>query len=206
MNSRGVHANTSIPSSRPPVSGIESPRHPRRGGAQNRTLGNGAGATPIAAQPSAAPSAPGNREFGLSSHRRSSPFTLNTSTRRLAALSPTTSGEAVSTRRKNNANEVFVATPEMPAIDMWPPLRPSKKSRSTWTGAPSRPSPTGSGRSIWSVYSARLRSSPVARSTGSPGSAETHTSGSTRVTATVADRTFCAGMIPSSAMRCVSDS
>ena len=37
------------------------------------------------------------------------------------------------------------------------------------TGSPSRPRPTGSGRSIWSAYSARLRSSPVARSTGLAG-------------------------------------
>ena len=50
------------------------------------------------------------------------------------------------------------------------------------------------------------RSSPVARSTTSPGSGETHTSGSTRVTATRADRTFAAGMMPSSATRWVSDS
>ena len=46
----------------------------------------------------------------------------------------------------------------------------------------------------------------MARSTISPGSGETHTSGSTRVTETRAERTFAAGMIPSSATRCVSDS
>ena len=89
---------------------------------------------------------------------------------------------------------------------MWPPLRPSKKSRSTCTGRPSRPRPIGSGRPISSAYSAFARSSPVARSTASPGSGETQISGSTRVTATCADRTFAAGMMPSSAIRCVSDS
>ena len=99
------------------MSGIRSPP-PRRGGAQNRTLGNGAGSTPIAAHPSAAPSACANSRLGLSSHSRSSPLTLKTSTRRFAAASPTMDGEAVSTRRKNSANDVLVATPEMPAIDM----------------------------------------------------------------------------------------
>ncbi len=54
-------------------------------------------------------------------------------------------------RRKNSANDVFVATPLMPQMDMWPPLRPSKKSRSTWTGSPSRPSPMREGRSISSA-------------------------------------------------------
>ena len=122
------------------------------------------------------------------------------------APSPTIAvcSRAESMRRKNSANDVFVATPEMPLIDMWPPLRPSKKSRSTWTGSSSRPMPTASGRPISSTYSAFARSSPVARSTVSPGSGETHTSGSTRVTCTCAVRTFAAGMMPSSAMRCVS--
>ena len=117
MNSLGVHAKTSMPSSRPPVSGTSSGT-PRLGGAQKRTLGNGAGSTPIAAHPSAASSAWVNSRFGLSSHSRSSPFTLKTSTRRFAAPSPSTPGDAVSTRKKNSANDVFVATPDIPAIDM----------------------------------------------------------------------------------------
>ena len=206
MNARGVQENTCTPSKRPPVSGTTTSPLWRRGGAQKRTLGNGAGSTPRADHASRAPSCASNNRLDRSSQSRSSPLTLNTRTRRLAAPVPTTSGAEVSMRRKNRANEVLVATPEIPLMDMWPPLRPSKKSRSTWTGAPSRPSPMGNGRSISSAYRALRRSSPVARATSSPGSADTHTSGSTRVTATRAVRTFAAGMMPSSAIRCVSDS
>ena len=56
MNSRGVHVKTSTPSCRPPVSGNRTSPDRRRGGAQNRTLGNGEASTPRAAHPSAAAS------------------------------------------------------------------------------------------------------------------------------------------------------
>ena len=149
MNSRGVQVKTSTPSWRPPVSGSSTSPDFRLGGAQKHTLGNGVASTPSEAQPAAACSS--NSRLGLSSHSRSSPLTLKTSTRRFAAPSPRICGCAVSMRRKNSANEVLVATPLMPLIDMWPPLRPSKKSRSTCTGSSSRPIPTGSGRLISST-------------------------------------------------------
>src|SRR6266550_2956209 len=130
MKARGVQEKTSTPSKRPPVSGTTTSPLWRRGGAQKRTLGNGAGSTPSAVQPSRAPSWASNAALGRSSHSRSSPLTLNTRTRRFAAPEPTTSGVEVSIRRKNRANDVLVATPEIPLMDMWPPFRPSKKSRS----------------------------------------------------------------------------
>ena len=145
-NSRGVQLKTSTPSWRPPVSGTTTSPERLRAGAQNRTEGNGPGSTPSFAHPAAASSS--KKRFGLSSHSRSSPFTLKTRTRRLDAPSPTTPGWPVSIRRKNSANDVLVATPLMPLIDMCPPLRPSKKSRSTATGSPSRPMPIGRGRPI----------------------------------------------------------
>ena len=175
-----------------------------RGGAQKATDWNGVGLTPSRSQPLAAVSS--KSLLCLSSQRRSSPLTLKTSTRMLAAPSPTTSGFAVSMRRKNSAKLVLVATPLIPETDMWPPLRPSKKSRSTNTGSPSRPRPTASGRPISSLYSALSRSAPVARSTTSPGSGDTQSSGSMRVIATWAERTLAAGRMPSAAIRCVSDS
>ncbi len=148
MNSRGVQANTAT-SWRPATAGSSTSPERSRGGAQSDTEGKGAGSTPSARQAAAASGV--KWRLGLSSQSRSSPFTLKTSTRRLRPASPTTSVRAVSRRRKKRAKEVLVATPLMPEIDMWPPLRPSKKSRSTNTGSPSRPSPTGRGRSISSA-------------------------------------------------------
>ncbi len=148
MNSRGVQANTAR-SWRPPTSGRSTSPERSRGGAQSETEGKGAGSTPNARQAAAAWSV--KPRLALSSQSRSSPLTLKTSTRRLRPDSPTMSGRPVSMRRKNRAKEVLVATPLTPEMDICPPLRPSKKSRSTKRGLPSRPSPTGSGRSIWSA-------------------------------------------------------
>ena len=94
---------------------VTSPEY-RRGGAQKLTDGNGAGSRPSRLQASVASSS--RYRLGLSSHNRSSPLTLKTSTRRLAAPSPRMSGREVSMRMKNRAYEVLVATPEIPEIDM----------------------------------------------------------------------------------------
>ena len=131
---------------RPPVSGTTTSPDRRRGRRpEARRWGTASGSTPSAAQPAARLLA--EEPLGSSSHSRSSPLTLNTSTRMLAAPSPTMPecSRAVSMRRKNSANDVFVATPLIPLIDMCPPLRPSKKSRSTWTGRSSRPMPVARG-------------------------------------------------------------
>ena len=101
INSRGVHAKVSIPAMRPPVSGKSTSPERRRGGAQKPTEGNGSGSTPKLRHIS--PDSPVNMLLGLSKCNRSSPFTLNTSTRRLEAASPTRSWRAVSMRRKNRA-------------------------------------------------------------------------------------------------------
>jgi hypothetical protein len=100
----------------------------------------------------------------------------------------------------------LVATPETPEIEMCPPLRPSKKSRSTQMGSPSRANPMGSRRPISSAYSALSRLAPDTRYTGSPGSGATQISGSTRMVCTEAERASSAGSDPSSAMRNMSDS
>ncbi len=41
------------------------------------------------------------------------------------------------------ANDVLVAMPETPEIDTWAPRVPSRNSKLTNTGWPSRPNPTG---------------------------------------------------------------
>ena len=132
-------------------------------------------------------------------------------TRRLRALRPRISGCDVRQRRKNNAYEVFVATPETPEMLMCAPLVPSKKSTSTHTGSPSRVRPTGRARSrslvrISSTYMAFSRSSPMARKTSPPESGAIQISGETRTICTVAVRDFSAGKVPSIATRLVSDS
>ena len=62
--------------------------------------------------------------------------------------------------RRNSAKLVFVATPEMPEMETCAPRVPSRNSRLKKTGAPSRPSPTGTFASIWSKYSAWSRTAP----------------------------------------------
>ena len=130
------------------MSGITVSPDDDRGGAQNATEGKGPAATPSRSQTVAASGS--KKRLGRSSQSRSSPFTLKTRMRRLAAPSPRMSGRPLSSLRKNSAKDVLVATPEIPEMDMCPPFLPSKKSRSTYTGSPSRPSPMGRARSIWS--------------------------------------------------------
>ena len=98
---------------------------------------------------------------------------------------------------RNVAKLVFVATPEMPEIDTCAPREPSRKSALRYTGAPSRPNPMGTRRSIPSKYSALARASPRARCTSSPGAGGTYTSGCTRVVVISAASWTWAGSVPS---------
>ena len=92
---------------------------------------------------------------------------------------------------------VLVAMPLIPLMFTWAPRVPSRNSRLTYSGDPSRPSPAGSFAAIWSKYSASSRSVPTARCTSLPGRGETKTSGSTRVVVTWAASTTVAGSTPS---------
>ena len=206
MNSRGVHANTSIPSRRPPVSGIRSAT-PRRGGAQKRTLGNGAGATPIAAQPSAAPSAPVRTAVrlvepqqvlaldvedqhpqvrgGLADDRRARPSAR--------------AGRTARTRSSSRRRRCRRSTCGRPCA-----RRRSRGRRAP--GAPSRPRPDRQrplhlvGVERAAAFLAGRRGRRFAGVGGDPDLGVDPGDGDG------ADRTFCAGMMPSSAIRCVSDS
>src|SRR5437868_6858475 len=114
----------------------------------------------------------------------------------LAASAPSTPDRNTEYSR-NVANDVFVATPEMPEMDTCAPRCPLRKSKFRKTGAPSRPTPSGTGCSIRSKYSARARSSPAARCTSAPGVGGTYSSGSTRVVVISAASCTCAGSVPS---------
>ena len=205
-NSRGVHANTSIPSSRPPVSGIRVAATPARGrpeadAGERRRLDADRGpalgrALRLCEQP-----------VGLVEPQQILALDVEDQHSQVRGRLADDRGEAVSTRRKNSANDVLVATPEMPRDRHVAALAPVEEveidvhgQRRRGRGRPAAAAPSGRRRARGGVP---RRS---ARSTVSPGSAETHTSGSTRVTATRAVRTFCAGMMPSSAIRWVSDS
>src|SRR6516165_7613105 len=100
---------------------------------------------------------------------------------------------------KNIANEVFVAIPDTPEIDTCAPRVPSRNSKLTYTGCPSRANPTGTlNEPISSKYRAESRCAPAARVTGAPGSGGTYISGSTRVTVTSATSHTSAGSAPCS--------
>ena len=148
------------------------------------------------------------RRFGLSSHSRSSPFTLKTSTRRFAAPSPTHAAAMAGQHAEEEQRERGLRRDAADAADRHvAALAPVEEvevdvHRRAVAAEPDRQRP------LHLVGVQRLRAFVAGGAIAPPrrGRAETQISGSTRVTATVADRTFGAGMIPSSAMRCVSDS
>ena len=114
----------------------------------------------------------------------------------LAASAPSTPDRKTEYSR-NVAKLVFVATPETPEIDTCAPRWPLRNSKLRYTGEPSRPTPSGTGCSIRSKYSAFARASPAARCTGAPGVGGTYSSGSTRVVVISAASCTCAGRVPS---------
>ena len=167
---------------------------PGRGGAKNATDANGSAGS--SSRLYAARASSSSRAFGASRNSRSSPLTEKTSAFALVARAPSTPDRNSEWSRKS-AKLVLVATPEMPLIDTCAPRVPSRKSRSTYTGMPSRPSPTVTLRSIRSKQSARSRSLSTARRTTAPGHGGTYTSGSARVVAISAASCTWAGSTPS---------
>ncbi len=202
-NSSVVQPNTRMSSRMaPPTRGMVGSSS--RPGAQRPTEGNGPGCVrPSARQRSSRPARSSLAAYvllGRSRCSRSSPLTLKMSTRARFRMS----GCSSSRRVRASAVLVLVATPLMPEMEMCPPLVPSTKSRSRFTGAPSRARPMARRRVMVSSYSARDRSTPRARRTGSPGCGATHRSGSTRTTCTSAVRETSPGIWPA-AITCVSD-
>jgi hypothetical protein len=125
-------------------------------------------------------------------------LTLKISTLVLCA-SPASTPQLMIECNRNIANEVFVAIPDTPEIDTCAPRVPSRNSKFTYTGCPSRPNPTGTfDAPISSKYSADSRCAPTARLTAVPGNGGTYNSGSTRVTVTSATSHTSAGNAPCS--------
>ena len=185
MNSRGVHANTSMPSRRPPVSGMSS----RHAAARRRPEAH-ARRTARARRRSRASPRPRRRRLVEQPVRLVEPqqvLALDVEHEHAEVRGALADDRRARPSAPAGRTTRTTSSSRRPRCRRSTCGRPCARRRSRGRrapAAPSRPSPTGSGRSIWSAYSARARSSPVARSTGSPGSAETQTSGSTRVTAT----------------------
>ena len=117
------------------------PRAPWARGANSSTLRNRPGElTPSRVHCAAASVCTGNLALSRSRCMRSSPLTAKTSARVCGARGPSSrspSSVSNSMYSKNSAYVVFVATPEMPEIDTWPPLSPFRKEKSANTGWPS---------------------------------------------------------------------
>ena len=141
-NACGVQPNTFTPSWRRLAARARA-WSSRRGGAQKRTSGKPPGLRQAEARPPlvelAALLALGVPAVGVVEEQQ----VLALHVEDQHPHPPAHAGVASSRRISASAVLVLVATPLMPEIETWPPLVPSRKSRSMCTGSPSRPRPIG---------------------------------------------------------------